>query len=110
MTPEDFRRLALSFPEVEEGFNMGSVVFKANGKVLARLLSNDEAMLAGMTYDERELLLEAEPEVFYITPHYQDYRGVIARLTPLTETSCRPLLEARWREVMPKKAVKAFDP
>ncbi len=40
MTEAEFRALCLSLPDVEEGFNLGSVVFKANGKVLARLLSD----------------------------------------------------------------------
>ncbi|MFN3513025.1 MAG: MmcQ/YjbR family DNA-binding protein [Phenylobacterium sp.] len=109
MTSDEFRALVLSFPDVEEGFNMASVVFKANGKVVARLLSQTEAMLAGMTYDERELLLESRPEVFRITPHYKDYRGVIARLAPLDSDTCRLLLERRWREAAPKSLVKAFD-
>jgi hypothetical protein len=109
MTPDEFRALALSFPGVEEGFNMGSVVFKAGGKVVARLLSQTEAMLAGMTYDERGLLLESRPDVFRITPHYKDYRGVIARLAALDSDTCRGLLERRWRETAPKSLIKAFD-
>jgi hypothetical protein len=109
MTQDEFRTIALSFPTAEEGFNMGSVVFKANGKVLARLLGGDRAMLVGMGFDERELMLEAEPEVFHITPHYRDFRGVIANLAPLDSAACRALIERRWREVMPKKALAAYD-
>lgn len=107
MTEDQFRAIALSFPTVEEGFNMGSVVFKANGKVLARLLGGGRAMLVGMSFDEREVMLAAEPAVFHITPHYRDFKGVIANLGPLDPAACRALIERRWREVMPKKALAA---
>ena len=40
MTADEFRALCLALPEVVEGFNMGSTFFKANGKDLARLISD----------------------------------------------------------------------
>ncbi len=109
MTDEDFRAFALALPEVMEGFNMGSVVFKANGKVLARLLGGGQAMLVGMDFDARDLMLEAQPEVFHITPHYKDYRGVIATLALFGADQCRSLLEQRWREIMPRKIAASYD-
>lgn len=109
MTDEDFRAQALALPGVEEGFNMGSVVFKANGKVLARLLGGGQAMLVGMDFDARDLMLETQPDVFQITPHYRDYRGVIATLAPLDAEQCRSLLERRWQEIMPRKIVASYD-
>jgi hypothetical protein len=109
MTAEDMRAIALSFPGSEEGFSMGSVVFKANGKVLARLLPDERAILVGIDFDEREMLLEARPDVFHITPHYKDYRGSMVHLGPFEADACRAFLERRWREISPKRLVKEFD-
>ena len=32
-----------------------------------------------VSFDEREMLMEAEPETFHITAHYKDYPSVLAR-------------------------------
>jgi len=109
MTPEALRAVALALPGAEEGFNMGSVVFKVNGKVLCRLLSDETAMFTGVGFDEREMLLEARPDVFHITPHYKDYPGMLVNLGPMERAECASFLEKRWRQIAPKKAVKAFD-
>jgi hypothetical protein len=37
MTADEFRRLALSFPEVVEGSHMGHADFRVGGKIFATL-------------------------------------------------------------------------
>ncbi len=39
MTPEDFRRIALSFPDTAEGSHMGAVDFRTGGRIFATLAS-----------------------------------------------------------------------
>ena len=109
MTPDELRAMALSLPGAVEGFNMGSTFFKVNGKILARLLPDGRAMLVGIDFDQREMLLQARPDVFHITEHFKDYRGSLVHLAPLEAQACRSFLERRWREIAPKKAVKAHD-
>lgn len=87
---------------------MGSVAFKVNGKILVRLLSHD-AMIVGVSFDEREMLLAAEPATFHITPHYKDYPAMLARLETLDAEVLRSFLWRRWRDIAPKAAVKAHD-
>ena len=55
------------------------------------------------------MLIEAEPTVFHTTPHYKDYPSVLARLEGVDPGSVRTFLERRWRNVAPKRTVKAFD-
>lgn len=110
MTPEAFRAIALSFPGVEEGTSYGQPSFKAGGKFLTRIRAEDaSAVILEVGFDERELLLEAEPDTFHLTDHYRGYPTVLARLSGLDEATLRGFLERRWRKVMPKKAVKAYD-
>jgi hypothetical protein len=109
MSPDDLRAMALAFPGAEEGFNMGSAVFKVNGKVLARLLSDTDAMIVGVGFDEREMLLAAEPQTFHITPHWKDYPGMMARLATLDPAVLHGFLERRFRAVAKKAVVKAYD-
>jgi hypothetical protein len=42
MTPEDFRRIALSLEGAEEGSHMGAADFRVGGRIFATLASQDE--------------------------------------------------------------------
>jgi hypothetical protein len=108
VTEAEFRALALSFPEVVEGFNMGSTYFKANGKDLARLLGGERAMLTGVPVEMVEMLTEAEPEVFWADSHYKNARCIVARLPATTADLMRPFLERRFEQVAKKATLKAW--
>ena len=73
MSYDDVRAMALALPQVEEAMSYGKPSFKAFGKFLTRVRREDQSIvLTGVTFDEREMLMEAEPETFHLTPHYKD--------------------------------------
>jgi hypothetical protein len=110
MTPEEVREIVLSFPGSEEGSSYGQPSFKVNGKFFTRLRREDQSLvLLEVSHDEREMLMEAEPATFHITPHYKDYPSVLARIASLHPGSLRNFLDRRWRKIAPKAAIKAFD-
>jgi hypothetical protein len=110
MTWDEVIALGLSFPGVEVATSYGTPSLKASGKFLTRLRSEDDSLvLVGVGFDEREMLMAAEPETFHITPHYKDYPSVLARLSSVDPGTVRTLLERRWRAVAPRRLVKAYD-
>jgi hypothetical protein len=110
MTWEDVRAIALALPEVEESTSYGTPAFKVKGKFLTRLRTEDDSLVfVDVPFDEREMLMEAAPEIFHITPHYKDHPSVLARLATVDPGSVRGFLERRWRNIAPKRVVKAFD-
>ena len=110
MTPEEMRNIILAFPGAEEGVSYGQPSFKVNNKFFTRLRREDQSVvLLEVGYDEREMLMEAEPATFHITPHYKDYPSVLARIATLHPGSLHNFLARRWRKIAPKKVVKAFD-
>jgi hypothetical protein len=110
MTPEDVRALALSFPNVEEGLSYGQPSFKAFGKFFTRIRREDASLvLLEVSFDEREMLMEVDPDTFHITPHYKDYPSVLARMANIEEGQLRGFLERRWRKLAPKKLLKELD-
>jgi hypothetical protein len=110
MTYEEMRQIVLSFPLVEEGTSYGAPSFKVNGKFFTRLRREDASLvILEVSFDEREMLIEAEPETFHFTAHYKDYPSVLARMASLHPGSFRSFLERRWRKVAPKKLVKDYD-
>jgi len=110
MTLEEMREIALSFPGCAEGSSYGRPSFLVNKKFFTRLRREDDSLvLLEVSFDEREMLMEAEPETFHFTAHYKDYPSVLARISTLHPGSFRNFLDRRWRKIAPKKAVKAWD-
>ena len=81
-----------------------------NGKFFTRLRCEDDSLvLLDVSFDEREMLLEADPDTFHFTAHYKDYPSVLARMASLDPGSFRNFLDRRWRKIAPKKWVKERD-
>ena len=107
MTFEEMEAIVLSFPGAEAGMSYGQPSYKVNGKFFTRLRREDQSLvILEVSFDEREMLMEAEPQTFHITPHYKDYPSVLARLEALHPGSFRNFLERRWRKIAPKKWIK----
>lgn len=110
MTADEMKAIVLSFPGVEEGVSYGRPSFKLNGKFFTRLRAEDDSLvLMEVSYDEREMLMEAEPGTFHLTPHYKDYPCVLARIGDLHPGSLKNFLERRFRKVAKKAAVRAWE-
>ena len=110
MTYDDIRKFALGWPEVEDGTSYGTPALKVRKKLLARLREdNDSLVMPGVLQDEREMLIESQPKVFYFTDHYRDYPIVLIRLSKARRAVVEPLLRRHWRTLASKKAVKAYD-
>ena len=78
--------------------------------MLARLKEDgDSLVMPGVPQDEREMLVESQPKVFYFTDHYRDYPMVLIRLSKAKRAIVEPLLRRHWRTLASKKAVKEFD-
>ncbi|WP_374469794.1 MmcQ/YjbR family DNA-binding protein [Phenylobacterium sp.] len=110
MTEAEMEAIVLAFPGAEKGQSYGQPAFKVNGKFFTRLRAEDSSLvLMDVSFDEREMLMEAEPATFHLTPHYRDYPCVLARLESLHPGSLRNFLARRWRRIAPKKLVRAYD-
>jgi len=110
MTPDETRDICLSFPGASEGASYGKPAFLVNKKFFTRLRREDQSVvLMEIPFDEREMLMQAEPDTFHFTAHYKDYPSVLARIATLHPGSFRAFLERRWRKIAPKAAVKAWD-
>jgi hypothetical protein len=109
MTFDDVRKIALAWPEVEDGTSYGTSALKVRKKMLVRLKEDgDSLVMPGVAIDEREVLVETQPKVFYFTDHYRDYPIVLIRLSKAKRASVEPFLRRRWRELASKKAVREY--
>jgi len=97
LTFKDVSRIALSLENVVEGTSYGTPAFKADGKLIARLREDGESLVVGTTFEEREEMMAAEPETYYITEHYLKYPWVLVRLSRVQSDSLRDLLRRALR-------------
>jgi hypothetical protein len=110
LTFDDVRKIALAWPQVEDGTSYGTPALKVRKKLLVRLKEDgDSLVMPGIPPDERDMLVESQPKVFYFTDHYKDYPMVLIRLSKTKRATVEPLLRRQWRALASKAAVKACD-
>ena len=101
-----FEKIALSFEGVEKGSSYGKPSFLLFKKFFTRLREEDSsAVLFVSSIDEREMLMDVEPEVFHVTAHYKDYPMVLARLAKIDANTLKGMLRRRWAAIAPKRLV-----
>ena len=102
--------LALALPGVELSTSYGTPSIKVKGKIMARLRSEAEGGLAiRCDFVDRQMLLQAAPEAFFLTDHYVNYPMILIRLDQVRRDALPDLVERAWRMVAPKRLIEAFD-
>ncbi len=84
---------------LEESTSYGTPALKVRGKLLVRLKEDGQTLVLMTTFEDRERLLAAAPEVFFLTEHYRNYPAVLVRLPLVEREVLRELLAEAWRIV-----------
>jgi hypothetical protein len=71
--------LSLDLPGITETTSWGQPCLKAHGKLWAWWSPHEDAPVFKISIEEREMLIEAEPETFFVTPHYAGHRLILGR-------------------------------
>jgi len=93
--------LGLALPEVVESTSYGTPALKVRGKLFTRLLDNREDIVVRVDAEERAALVDAAPETFEVTPHYQNHPWVVVHLAAITRGLLGEILAEAWRKVAP---------
>src|ERR1051325_8351031 len=65
ITPADFKRIAMSLPDVEEGSHMGAVDFRVGGRIFATLASQAQGDgKLSLTPEQQSIFCDELPDVF----------------------------------------------
>jgi hypothetical protein len=96
LTRSEARKIALSFEGATEGPYFGKPAIFVAEKFLTRVHTKEDAMVLAIgSMEMRDVMLEAEPGLFYITDHYKNFPYLLARLSRLNKTTLKDLLAAR---------------
>jgi len=107
LTYDTARRIALALPGSEEGTSYGTPAVRVGGRFLFRLREDGDTLALRIGFEEREMLIDNDPEAFYLTDHYRDYPAVLVRLSAVRLDTLRAVLEQAWRQVAPRRLVEA---
>ena len=105
MTANEFRKLALSFPETIESAHMHHPDFRVGGKIFATLGYPDkDGGMVVLPAEEQAKLIKAHPKVFAPAKGAWGKQGsTIVRLDAANASTLRSALEIAWRNKAPKK-------
>jgi hypothetical protein len=110
VTPDEFRGLALTFPEAFEAAHMGHPDFRVRGKIFATLGPDESWGMVKLTPDQQALFVRTEPDVFKPISGAWGRRGCTqVRLETATEPAVRQAMLAAWRNAAPKRLAQQID-
>jgi len=89
-------KIALAIPGTEEVLWFKKPAVFIHGQFLTKVHDKEDAMTFRVSSMEmRDMMLEAEPGLFYITDHYRNFPFVLARLKTLTPKALKEMLVGR---------------
>jgi hypothetical protein len=105
VTFAQFEKMALAYPGVEARPSYGTPGLYVGKKFMARLRDDDpDVMVLKPVYDdEQRFLMEAQPDVFFLTPHYVGYPAILVRLSKVDPRQLKELVEQAWRRLATPK-------
>ena len=100
MTPEQFRRLALSMPGAVEGEHHGHPDFRANGRIFATLLPDGERGMVRLSpQQQREIVQAHAAGVVPANGAWGRAGCTLVRLQAASVDALRPWMTLAWQEV-----------
>jgi hypothetical protein len=111
VTPNQFRRIALSLPDAVEGAHMGHADFRVGGKIFATLGRPDSAWgVALLEPDQQALLIETAPKVFFPVPgDWGRKGGTRVNLAAVDRATLKHVLGLAWKKRAPKALLARFN-
>ncbi len=101
MTPDQYRKIALSFPGASESSHMDHPDFRVGGKIFATLWK--EGGVAILTLDQQAALVKSKPTIFAPAKGGWGRRGsTTVNLKSADESSVRRALSLAWGNKAPK--------
>ena len=102
-------RVARSFPDVEQS-QTGRRAWSVRGKGFAwEARERDGGGLAvRVDRDEKQLILDSDPEVYFTSPHYNGFPAVQIRVQSIGARELRERLEDAWLIQAPTRLVAEY--
>lgn len=106
----DVRRIALSLPGATEKPYNHLPGFRVRGQLFVRVHEQpDSVFVRCADLGEKQGLIDAQPEKFFSTPHYDGFPGLLVRLSAVDVAELAELVTESWRLAAPPRLAADFD-
>ena len=106
---EDVRRIALSLPDTTEKIAWNMPTFRVAGKMFVTVPEEETSIAVRCPKEERDELVLAEPEKFWVADHEAGFAWVRARLAALeSEDDLRDILTDSWRQAARPRLIDSY--
>ncbi len=105
------RELAGALPGAEESTTYGQPAFKVRGRLFAWLSPDraaEGALAVRVDPSEKAHVLQAHPERYFETPHYDGSPIILVRLDRIEHDELRERIEDAWLLRAPRRLVAAY--
>lgn len=110
VTKAQVKKIALGFSGALEKPSYGQPAFFIEKKFFTRLREQDASLVMRVgSMEQREMMLELDPDTYFITDHYKDWPVILVRIAKITPKELQIMLERRWRQIAPKKLLREAD-
>jgi hypothetical protein len=109
ITLDTLRQIILALPTTEETTSWNAVSFKVNGKAMLFWNPIHDCPVFKVPFEERDHLIEMDPDTFFTTDHHRPYPMVLARPGRLDPEWALENLTRVWRAQAKKAVVKAWE-
>ena len=110
MRAEEFRQIALSFPEAEERSHMDHPDFRVGGKIFATIAPDCERGMVKLTPEQQAILTRTDPHVFEpATGGWGRNGSTMITFENADEETAREALAMAWKNTAPKRLMAKYD-
>ena len=79
--------------------------FLLQGRFFARFRDDDTVLVLQLaTINERDVLMDLDPNVFFFTDHYRNYPAVLIRLAEVTPSLLASVVTEAWEQISKRPA------
>ena len=104
---EFVRKSVEHLPGISEKLLFETPAFYTGDKLLARFKEDGETLV--IYTEEREKWMEDDPETFFITDHYKNYKYMLIALKSIKKSVLKELLTEAWKKRTSKRLLKEFN-
>jgi len=94
------RQIAHTLEGVEDAVSYGTAALKVHGALFIRLREDDDTLVLRCPIEDRDALIESDPDTYFLTDHYVNYPWVLARLSTINPAILRDIVVMAHRNAL----------